>query len=123
MGVTSPYLVTPHVLYKNITIYIMKITINKKKYEVKYTIRAIFLFEQITKAPFEIKTITDSYIFFYCMLLANNPDNVIEWDEFIEALDNDKKLYEQLNKVMLKQQEKDKMFEDNEEESGEEKKS
>ena len=57
------------------------------------------------------------------MLLANNPDNVIEWDEFIDALDNDKKLYEQLNKVMLKQQEKDKMFEDNEEESGEEKKS
>lgn len=101
----------------------MKITINKKKYEVKYCLKAIFYFEAITKAPFELKTITDSYIFFYCMLLANNEDNVITWDEFIYALDNDKKLYEQLNKVMAQQQEKDKMFEDNEEESGEEKKS
>ena len=102
----------------------MKITINKKKYEVKYTIRAIFLFEQITKAPFEIKTITDSYIFFYCMILANNPDNVLEWDDYLNALDRDKTLFEKLNKIMLQQQEQDKMFEDNEkEEDGEEKKS
>ena len=101
----------------------MKITINKKKYEVKYTIRAIFLFEQITKAPFEIKTITDSYIFFYCMILANNPDNVLEWDDYLNALDRDKTLFEKLNKIMLQQQEQDKMFEDNEKEEGEEKKS
>lgn len=101
----------------------MKITINKKKYEVKYCLKALFLFEQIKKAPFELKTITDTYIFFYCMLLANNEDNVITWDEFIYALDNDKKLNEQLKKVMEEQQKKDKMFADNEEESGEEKKS
>ena len=102
----------------------MKITINKKKYEVRYTIRAIFLFEQITKAPFEIKTITDSYVFFYCMILANNPDNVLEWDDYLNALDRDKTLFEKLNKIMLQQQEQDKMFEDNEkEEDGEEKKS
>lgn len=102
----------------------MKITINKKKYEVRYTIRAIFLFEQITKAPFEIKTITDSYVFFYCMILANNPENVLEWDDYLNALDRDKTLFEKLNKIMLQQQEQDKMFEDNEkEEDGEEKKS
>ena len=102
----------------------MKITINKKKYEVRYTIRAIFLFEQITKAPFEIRTITDSYVFFYCMILAHNPENALEWDDYLNALDRDKTLFEKLNKIMLQQQEQDKMFEDNEkEEDGEEKKS
>lgn len=101
----------------------MKITINKKKYEVKYTIRAIFLFEQITKAPFELKTITDTYVFFYCMLLANNPDNVIDWDEFVDALDKEPKLYSELNDILLKQQAKDKMFESEEEDKNEEKKS
>lgn len=101
----------------------MKITINKKKYEVKYSLKALFLFETITNAPFELKTIKDTYIFLYCMILANNEDNVITWDEFIDALDNDKKLQEQLRKVLTQQQEKDKMFADNEEESGEEKKS
>ena len=115
--------VYPHVLSKYITIYSMKITINKKKYEVKYTLKAIFFFEAMTKAPFEIKTITDSFVFFYCMLLANNPDNVITWDEFIYALDNDPKLIEQLNNLKAKYEKKNEMFADNEEESGEEKKS
>lgn len=100
----------------------MKITINKKKYEVKYTIRAIFLFEQITKAPFELKTLTDTYVFFYCMLLANNPDNVIDWDDFLNALDSDPHILDEFNKVLNKQEQLDKMYAEDEVE-GEEKKS
>ena len=30
--------------------------------------------EQITGKPFEIKTLLDNYLFFYCMILANNKD-------------------------------------------------
>lgn len=89
----------------------MILTINKKKYTVKYTIRALFIFEQITGKPFEVKTLLDNYILFYSMILANNPDNIIEWDEFVDALDNDKKLIEQLNKLMIQQEKKSQMFE------------
>nr|DAW15072.1 MAG TPA: hypothetical protein [Caudoviricetes sp.] len=39
----------------------------------------------------------DNYLFFYCMLLANNPDNLLDWDEFIDAMDNDASLITQLN--------------------------
>lgn len=99
----------------------MKITINNKEYKIKYTIRAIFLFETITKAPFEIKTLTDSYVFFYSMLLANNPDNVIEWDEFIDALDNDPKLFQQLNEILTQQQNLDKMYNEEDKSEGEKK--
>lgn len=87
-------------------LYVMILTINKKKYTVKYTIRALFIFEQITGKPFEIKTLLDNYILFYSLILANNPDNIIEWDEFIDALDNDKKLISQLNMFMTEQEKK-----------------
>ena len=42
----------------------MTITINKVKYKVKYTIRALFIFEQITGKAFEIKTVLDNYVFY-----------------------------------------------------------
>ena len=105
----------------NLFIQTMKITINNKEYTVKYTIRALFVFEQITGKPFGIKTLLDNYLFFYSMILANNPDNPIDWDEFIDALDNDKNLLQQLSKIVEDYQKQDNLFAD--EESGSEKKS
>ena len=101
----------------------MNITINKKEYKVKYTIRALFIFEQITGKPFEIKTLLDNYVFFYSMILANNEDNIIQWDEFIDAIDNDSKLVEQLNKIVADYQNKDNLFDDSEDKDNELKKS
>lgn len=99
----------------------MDITINEKQYRVKYTIRALFIFEQITGKPFEIKTLLDNYIFFYSMILANNPDNVLNWDEFLDALDGDKELMVQLTKLIDDYQKKDSIFEQVDATSGEKK--
>ena len=77
------------------------ITIKGKEYKVKGTIRAMFMFEQITKKAFAIETMLDNYIYFYSLLLANN-DDVMEWDEFIDALDDDPNIYIQLNKILIK---------------------
>ena len=99
----------------------MNIKINNKEYTVKYTIRALFIFEQITGKPFGIETLLDNYLFFYSMILANNPDNPLDWDEFIDALDNDKDLLAQLSKTVDDYQKQDNIF--NVESSGEEKKS
>ncbi len=88
----------------------MNITINNKDYKVKYTIRALFIFEQITKKPFEIRTTMDNYLFFYCMLLANNPDTPLEWDDFLDAMDNDSTLIMQLNQVIMDSQKKNELF-------------
>lgn len=99
----------------------MDITINGKQYKVKYTIRALFIFEQITNKPFEIKTLLDNYVFFYSMILANNPDNVLDWDEFLDALDGDKDLLQQLTKLVDDYQKKDSIFEQADATSGEKK--
>lgn len=86
------------------------ITINGTDYKVKYTIRALFIFEQITGKAFEIKTLLDNYIFFYSMILANNPDNVLDWNEFIDALDSDPSIYKQLNQLVEGEQKKQKLL-------------
>lgn len=69
-------------------------------YNFKYTIRALFVFESITGKAFEIKNLFDNYVFLYSMLVANNPDNILLFDEFIDALDNDPQIYQQLNEIL-----------------------
>lgn len=76
------------------------ITINGKEYKIKYTIRALFIFERITERSFEIKTLLDNYLFFYSMLLACNPSDVLSWDEFIDALDDDPTLYQAISGIV-----------------------
>lgn len=99
----------------------MTITINNKEYKLKYTIRALFIFEQITNRPFEIRNTMDNYLFFYCMLLANNPDSLLDWDEFIDAMDNDASLITQLNQVIVDSTKKNELFNEVAEGNGEKK--
>ena len=99
----------------------MTITINNKEYKLKYTIRALLIFEQITERPFEIRNTMDNYLFFYCMLLANNPDNLLDWDEFIDAMDNDASLITQLNQVVVDSTKKNELFNEVAEGNGEKK--
>lgn len=88
------------------------IKINNKEYKVKYTIRALFIFEQITGKAFEIKTLLDNYIFFYSMILANNPDDVLDWNVFIDALDSDPSIFKQLNTLVENEQKKQQILVD-----------
>lgn len=55
------------------------------------------------------------------MVLANNPDKVLDWDEFIDALDNDKELIAQLTNLVDDYQKKDSIFTKVDEATGEKK--
>lgn len=70
------------------------ITIRNKEYKIKYTIRALFIYEQITGHSFEAKSLMDNYVFFYSMIVANNMDDFLKWDDFLDALDEDPSLIE-----------------------------
>jgi len=91
------------------------VSINGKDYKVKYTIRALFIFEQITGKAFKLETILDSYIFYYSMILANNKDQVLQWDEFLDALDENPKLLQDMEKVMKEEEGKNNLFNNSEE--------
>lgn len=97
------------------------IKINDKEYKVKYTIRALFYWEQITGKPFAINTLLDNYLFFYCMILANNPDDVLEWDQFLNAIDNDPTLFSQINSTVEDSQKKEELFNNEDSTTGEKK--
>ena len=65
--------------------------------------------------------VSPGQLFLYSIILANNPDNFIDWDEFIDALDNDKALIAELNKLVEDYQSKDSIFEKVDTTSGEKK--
>lgn len=102
-----------------------KIKIKKKNYNVKYSLRSLFLYEQITGKAFELNSTMDTFIFYYCMVLANNPDTKLTFDEFIDAFDDEPKLAAKFSQILVRQSDKQKMLggqEDDAEGDGSEKK-
>ena len=87
-----------------------EIEINGKNYKLKYTIRSLFIWEQITGKSFKIENMLDNYIFFYSMILANNPDEILEWDDYINAMDEDPTLLKRMSDIIEEQQKKDNLF-------------
>lgn len=87
-----------------------EIEINGKNYKLKYTIRSLFIWEQITGKSFKIENMLDNYLFFYSMILANNPDNILTWDDYINAMDEDPMLFKRMTDIIEEQQKKDNLF-------------
>ena len=78
----------------------MEITIKEQTYKVKYSIRSLFIFEQLTGKTFTLETLLDQYIFFYSMILANNPESTLTFDQFIDECDEDFTLVTNLQKYV-----------------------
>lgn len=98
------------------------VKINGTDYKVKKTVRSIFIFEQITGKRFDLETLQDSYIFFYSVVLANNPDNVLQWDDFIDALDRDPEIFTRINDILKEGEEIEVLLSDESEEGDNDKK-
>ncbi|MFV0270304.1 MAG: hypothetical protein ACK5HZ_01245 [Macellibacteroides fermentans] len=78
----------------------MEITIKEQTYKVKYSIRSLFIFEQIKGKTFTLESLLDQYIFFYSMILANNPECTLTFDQFIDECDEDFTLVTSLQKYI-----------------------
>ena len=78
----------------------MEITIKEQTYKVKYSIRSLFIFEQIKGKTFTLESLLDQYIFFYSMILANNPECTLTFDQFIDECDEDFTLVTNLQKYI-----------------------
>lgn len=67
----------------------MTININEKEYKLKFTLRALLLFEKVAGTTFKFDTLSDQILYLYCLLLANNEEMDLTIDQLIEAMDND----------------------------------
>lgn len=85
----------------------MTITIRQKQVELRYSMRSLFMYENITGQSFNPKTLQDFCTFFYCVLVSSNKDLDLTFDDFIdEVIDPNPQVMnefaEWLNSVMQK---------------------
>lgn len=69
-------------------------------YKVRYSIRAMFVWEEIAGKSFELKTLLDNYLFYYCIVLVSNPEQPLDWDDFVDELDKDPFIVSQIQAML-----------------------
>lgn len=68
----------------------IEIELNKEKYTVKLSNRAIIKWEEINNRSFSTMTngLNDIYNLFYCCITENNKDFEYEYTEFLDVMDD-----------------------------------
>lgn len=85
----------------------MKVTIKEQEVTLRYSMRSLFMYENITGQSFNPKTLQDFCTFFYCVVCSSNKDLDLTFDDFIdEVIDPNPQVMnefaEWLNSVMQK---------------------
>ena len=65
----------------------MEITIKNNTVKLKYSFRALMIYENIANKSFSPKGISDVVVFFYSVVVATTKDNTISFDDFLDWLD------------------------------------
>lgn len=71
-----------------------------KNYEFKYSLRSMFVWEEITGKSFEIKTLLDTYILAYACIITNPENPSLEFNDFINYADEHPEVMDDFNKFM-----------------------
>ena len=65
----------------------MKITINDRDIELKYSFRSIMLYENIQNKPFNPTSTTDIIVFMFCVILGSDKEMKLSFDDFLDYMD------------------------------------
>lgn len=86
----------------NIRYFIMKktIKIKGKQHAIGGQLRAMMIWEEATGKPFELKMQSDYLLYFYCLLIAGDPDIDLGYLEFVDEMDADGSLMPQFVTAM-----------------------
>lgn len=86
------------------------IKIKDIEYKLKYTLRALFIYERITGKSFKFEGLYSEYLLFFSILVANNENFTITFDEFIDICDEDPKLFETFREWFIAELEKQALY-------------
>lgn len=75
-------------------------TFNDKEIELKYSIRAMMMYENITDSSFNPKNLTDILTFFYCIVVTSMKDYSYSFDNFLDDIDAEPSKLEELTEWM-----------------------
>ena len=77
------------------------VVINGKEYVAKYSLRALFLYERMTgHNGFETASTEDSFRFMFAMIKANNKECELDWDSFIDAVEENPGIATELTAII-----------------------
>ena len=80
----------------------MEITINNKKVTLKKTFRSVIAYEQATKKTFNPTTVSETIMFFYCVVIASDAELEITFDDFINWLDENETAIKEFTEWLVK---------------------
>ena len=69
------------------------VIIQGKEWKLAYNLRTLFVYEETAGHPYKGEKTIDTYLLFFAMLIANNAEFSMSFDEFIEECDADMNLY------------------------------
>lgn len=76
------------------------VMIRGKEYKLAHNLRTLFTYEEITGHPYKGEKTMDTYLLFFSMVMANNPEFSMTFDEFIDECDADMGLYQSFIEVL-----------------------
>ena len=66
----------------------MEIKINDKTIQLKKSFRSLIAYESATGKAFNPSTITESIMYFYCVIISSDSDLELSFDTFMDWLDD-----------------------------------
>lgn len=66
----------------------MKVLIKDKEIELKYSFRALMIYENIQNKSFNPSSISDMVVFLYSCILASDKSQTLNFDDFMDYLDD-----------------------------------
>lgn len=84
--------------------------INGKNYVLKYGLRAMFAFEEITGKAFEINTLLDTYCLCFSCIISNSENPALEFNEFIDWCDEHPEVLQEFNTFLSEETKKRDLF-------------
>lgn len=83
----------------------MKIKINDKEIELKQTIRSLLMYENIKGESYSPKNLNDILLYIYCVVVASSKDYSLEYDTFIDWVDDNPGELEKISQFIQQTQE------------------
>ena len=83
----------------------MEITIKNKTITLKRTFRSLIAYESATGKAFNPKTVTESIMYFYCVIIASDMELELTYDEFMDWLDDNPKALQDFTQWLIEQTE------------------
>lgn len=72
----------------------MIVSIDNKEYYLRYSLRSLFKYEQLTGHPYEGKKLEDAYLLLHASLMACNPEYSLTFEQLIDQCDIDPTIFE-----------------------------